>query len=54
MVNIPDYPDVTKLKEEIEKISRSLIFDAKKIAKKAGSTKSSNIVMLGAASPFID
>ncbi|GAH96903.1 unnamed protein product [marine sediment metagenome] len=54
MVNIPDYPDVTKLKEEIEKISRSLIFDAKKIAKKAGSTRSSNIVMLGAASPFID
>ncbi|MBA7559414.1 hypothetical protein ES708_01028 [subsurface metagenome] len=54
MVNIPDYPDVTKLKEEIEKISHSLIFDAKKIAKKAGSTRSSNIVMLGAASPFID
>ncbi len=54
MVNIPDYPDVTKLKEEIEKISHSLILDAKKIAKKAGSTRSSNIVMLGAASPFID
>ncbi|MBA7557706.1 hypothetical protein ES705_50475 [subsurface metagenome] len=54
MVNIPDYPDVTKLKEEIEKISHSLILDAKKITKKANSTRSSNIVMLGAASPFID
>ena len=54
MVNIPDYPDVTKLKEEIEKISHSLILDAKEIAGKAGSTRSSNIVMLGAASPFID
>ncbi|MCK4344966.1 MAG: indolepyruvate oxidoreductase subunit beta [Bacteroidales bacterium] len=54
MVNIPDYPDVTKLKEEIEKISHSLILDAKEIARKAGSTRSSNIVMLGAASPFID
>jgi len=54
MINIPDYPDVTKLKEEIEKISHSLILDAKEIAGKAGSTRSSNIVMLGAASPFID
>lgn len=54
MVNIPDYPDVTKLKEEIEKISHSLILDAKEIARKAGSTRSSNIVMMGAASPFID
>lgn len=54
MVNIPDYPDVTKLKEEIKKISHSLILDAKEIAGKAGSTRSSNIVMLGAASPFID
>lgn len=54
MVNIPDYPDVTKLKEEIEKISHSLILDAKEIAGKAGSTRSLNIVMLGAASSFID
>jgi len=54
MVNIPDYPDVTKLKEEIEKISHSLILDAKEIARKAGSTRSTNIVMMGAASPFID
>jgi len=54
MINIPDYPDVTKLKEEIEKISHTLILDAKEIAGKSGSTRSSNIVMLGAASPFID
>ena len=54
MVNIPDYPDATKLKEEIEKISHYLILDAKEIARKAGSTRSLNIVMLGVASPFID
>ena len=54
MVNIPDYPDLTKLIEEIEKIHHCLILDAKEIAGKAGSIRSSNIVMLGAASPFID
>lgn len=52
--NIPDYPD---LQEDFEKISATLNvikIDADKIAHEIGNPKASNMVMLGAASPFID
>ncbi len=53
-INIPDYPPIEKIYEEIRKIRNSLIIDADKIAKDCGSPKSVNMVVLGAASPFID
>ncbi len=52
-VNIPDYPDTNDLMEEIKKIDKHLIVDADSIAKDTGSIKAANIVMLGAASHFI-
>ena len=52
--NIPDYPDIEKLIESIDKIKNHILLDADKIAHKIKSPRSSNIVMLGAASPFID
>ena len=54
MVNIADYPDVDKIIEEVKKNKNTIIFDADAIAKEAGSVKASNIVILGAASPYID
>jgi len=52
--NIPDYPDIEKVYEEIRKTKNHIIIDADTIAKELKSVRSSNIVMLGAATPFID
>lgn len=54
MKNIPDYPDMDELLSEIKKLPRYVIIDAEKIAKEIGSAKAANIVVLGAAAPFID
>jgi indolepyruvate ferredoxin oxidoreductase beta subunit len=54
MVNIPDYPDLKKLTEEIKRVANFIVLDAREIAKEAGLARFSNIVMLGAATPFID
>jgi len=53
-VNIPDYPDVDKVIEEIKKRKNTIILNADQLAKEVGSPRSSNIVALGAATPFID
>ncbi|MGM0666246.1 MAG: indolepyruvate oxidoreductase subunit beta [Bacteroidota bacterium] len=53
-VNIPDYPDKEDLLNEIRKIKNNLIVDADTLARDIGSIKAANIVMLGAASHFID
>lgn len=53
-VNIPDYPDINDIIKEIKKIRNHIIIDADSIAKDTGSIRSGNIVILGAASPFID
>lgn len=52
--NITDYPPIEEIMKEIEKTPNHIALDADSIAKEAGSSRSSNIVMLGAASPFID
>lgn len=53
-INIPDYPDIEKVIAEIERFPKHLIINADQLAKDIGSARSSNMVMLGAASPFID
>jgi indolepyruvate ferredoxin oxidoreductase beta subunit len=53
-VNIPDYPDIEDVLSEIKKVKNNLVIDADSIAKEVGSIRSGNIVVLGAASPFID
>jgi len=52
-INIPDYPENNLIISEIKKIKNSIVIDADAIAKEAGSAKSSNMVILGAASAFI-
>ncbi|HKL38418.1 MAG TPA: indolepyruvate oxidoreductase subunit beta [Bacteroidales bacterium] len=50
--NINDYPDEKEIFVEIEKFGRHIALNADEIAANIGSKRSSNIVMLGAASPF--
>lgn len=53
-INIPDYPPVEEIIASIKKIKNHIVIDADAVAKEAGTSKAGNIVMLGAASPFID
>ncbi len=52
--NISNYPDLEDIFNEIRKVKNHIIIDADAIAKELKSIRSSNIVMLGAASPYID
>jgi indolepyruvate ferredoxin oxidoreductase beta subunit len=53
-INIPDYPSIEEILNEIRKIKNHIIIDADEVAKKSGSARAGNMVILGAASPFID
>ncbi len=53
-INIPNYPDQEKVMQEIESQPRYVALDAEALADEAGSKKSANMVILGAASPFLD
>ena len=52
--NILDYPPVDEIINEIKKVKNHIIIDADSIAKESGSSRSGNIVILGAASKYID
>ena len=53
-VNIPDYPEVENVLIEVKKCKNHIALDADTIAAEFGSKRSSNIVMLGAATPFFN
>lgn len=53
-INIPDYPSVDDLIAEIRKVKNHIIIDADSVARDSGSIRAGNMVMLGAASPFLD
>ena len=53
-VNIPNYPDLKLILAEIRKLPHFIAIDADAIAREVGNSRASNMVMLGAASPFID
>ncbi len=55
--NIPDYPEESVLRSQIESFPHHRIVDARTLAKKAGNLRAANIVMIGAVSdllPFED
>ena len=54
LINIPNYPKMEELMVEIEHLEHHIALDADEIAKKLGSAKSANMVILGAASPFLE
>ena len=53
-INIKDYPPIDEILLEIRKVKNHIIIDADLIAKEIGSVKAVNMVILGAASPFIE
>ena len=52
-ININNYPETEEVMAELAKLPRHITIDADQIAKESGSPKSSNMVMLGAAAPFL-
>jgi indolepyruvate ferredoxin oxidoreductase beta subunit len=52
-VNIPDYPDAAAVIAEIEQLPKHVVIDVEAIAKNLGSVRVANMVMLGAAAPFV-
>ncbi len=52
-VNIPNYPDLEVILQEIWKQPQYFTLDADATAKECGSVKAANMVMLGAASPYL-
>jgi len=53
-VNIPNYPEMDSVIDEIKKIRNNININADDIAKELGAARSMNMVMLGAASAFMD
>ncbi len=51
--NIPNYPELESAFRQLEGKIKMVRVDADKIARETGNIKASNMVMLGAASPFI-
>jgi indolepyruvate ferredoxin oxidoreductase beta subunit len=52
-VNIPNYPDIEEIDKEIEAVGQHVLLDADKMAKDLGIARAANMVILGAASPWI-
>lgn len=52
--NIPNYPSLEDILNEIWKLPHYVTIDAEQVAKDQGSLKAANIVVLGAASLFLE
>lgn len=52
-VNIPDYPDLAAVHGAIKALPVHRLVEAERLAKEAGLAKAVNMVMVGAASPFL-
>jgi len=53
-INIPDYPEMDGLLEQLVSFSNVVLVDAGKIAQAAGNLRAQNMATLGAASPLLD
>ena len=52
-VNIPNYPAEEAVKTEIDRLPHHILLDVNQTAKKIGSPRVANIVLLGATVPFL-
>jgi indolepyruvate ferredoxin oxidoreductase beta subunit len=52
-INIPDYPSQDSMMQAIGKLPKHIAINAEDIAKSLGAARSANMVILGAASPFL-
>ncbi len=53
VLNIEDYPDMEELLGTIRRLPHSILVDAERLAKQAGSARSTNMVMVGAAAHLL-
>lgn len=53
-VNIDNYPEMEKIEAELAAMPNVVAFDMEAVAKEVATPRASNMVLLGAASPFID
>jgi len=53
-ININDYPPMEDILAEIRKVPNHRIVDADEIARQTGSARAGNVVILGAASHYLD
>ena len=53
-VNIDNYPDHQTLMDQLNALQNCILVDADVLASECGNTKASNMVMLGAAVPFLN
>ncbi len=53
-INISNYPDIEKLMKQYDSLPNKIKVNADEIARQIGSPRSSNIVMVGAASAYLD
>lgn len=53
-VNIPNYPEIKDIERELAGGGSLIAFDMEEMAKEVASPRSSNMVLLGAASHFIE
>ncbi len=52
-VNIPDYPAVDRLIQDLAEFGRVVLVDSSLIARAAGNLRAQNMVMVGAAAPLL-
>lgn len=53
VVNIPNYPDEAALQAELKALPQVVMLDADALAREAGSPRSANMALLGAAAPLL-
>ena len=52
-INIPDYPDVDLLMTELKSLPHAVVIDVERLAKENGVNRSANVILLGAAAPYL-
>ena len=53
LINIPNYPEKKEIADALKSLPRSALVNAEELAREAGLVKTVNMVMVGAASPFL-
>ncbi len=53
LINITNYPEAEELQKALDAVPNKVVFDVDQIAKEVGSIRVANMVMLGAATPFL-
>jgi indolepyruvate ferredoxin oxidoreductase beta subunit len=53
-INIPDYPDLDQLLEDVARLPNIVLVDSAQLARAAGNLRAQNMVVLGAASLLLD